>query len=342
METTRAATETTLPRRHLGDLDVPAIGFGAMVLSPGMYGPIDDDRAQRALVAALDAGATFVDTSDGYGTDGHNERTVGAALRAWGGDRDDVVVATKFGFRVPEGVERHRFPVGYAFGELGVNAHPDLVRGYAEQSLRELGTDRIDLYYPHFPDPQVPLEDTVGAVADLIAEGSVRHLGLSNVTADQLRRAQAVHPVAAVQTEWSMWRPVDPALLATARELGTGIVAWSPLGGGFLTGTVTSLGADDFRANAPRFSGANLAENNDRYAPVRALATDLGISPGQLALAWLLAQDDAVVPIPGSRTPAHIQENIAAAHLALDTATLEEIDARLAGAQPVGGTLLDH
>ncbi|GAA3997188.1 aldo/keto reductase [Streptomyces sp. NBC_01352] len=324
---------TTLPRRFLGDLETSAIGFGAMVLSPGMYGEIDDERAVAALRAALDEGATLIDTSDGYGADGHNERVVGEALK---GRRDGVAVATKFGFRVPEGAEGHRFPVSYAFGELAVNAEPRYVRGYAEQSLRNLGTDVIDLYYPHFPDPQVPLEDTVGAVADLVKDGLVRHLGLSNVTADQLRRAHAVHPVAAVQTQWSMWQPVEPELHAAARELGVGIVAWSPLGGGFLAGTVQNLAQDDFRRNIPRFDEANLKTNNDRYAPLRGIAADLGLTPGQLALAWLLHQDDHVVPIPGSRTPAHIAENLSAARVDLHADTLARIDEALAGFDPQG------
>lgn len=194
-----------------------------------MYGKVDDVRGERALLAAVDAGATLIDTADGYGGDGLNERLIGRALR---GRRDDVAIATKFGFRLPAGVEPHPFPVGFAFGELAVNGDPKHVRGYAEASLRELGTDYIDLYYPHFPDPLVPLEDTVGAVAELIEAGLVRHLDLSNVTAGQLRAAHAVHPVAAVQTEWSMWRPVAPDLLAAARELGAGVVAWSPLGAG--------------------------------------------------------------------------------------------------------------
>ena len=330
-------TDSPLPTRTLGALTVPAVGFGAMVLSPGMYGEVDEDRARRALLAALDAGATFVDTSDGYGPDGHNERLVGRAVRD---RRDEVVLATKFGFRIPEGAPGHRFPVGYAYGELAVNADPRHVRAYAEQSLRGLGTDRIDLYYPHFPDPEVPLADTVGAVAELVDAGLVRHLGLSNVTAAQVREAHAVHPVAAVQTEWSMWRPVDPELLATTRELGIGVVAWSPLGGGFLTGTVTDLGEGDFRHNAPRFAGEALARNNDRYAPVRALAGELGLTPGQLALAWLLAQDPHVVPIPGSRTPAHVVENTEAARIVLDVGTLRRVDDALAAFEPEGGTLL--
>lgn len=212
--------------------------------------------------------------------------------------------------------------------------------GYAEASLRRLDTDRIDLWYPHFPDPQVPIEDTVGAVAELIGEGKVLHLGLSNVTADQVRRAATVHPVAAVQVEWSMWKPIPADLLAAVNEVGAGIVAWSPLGGGFLTGTVTALGDGDFRHNAPRFQGANLAVNNDRYGPVRAVADELGVTPGQLALAWLLHQHRSVVPIPGSRTPAHIDENLAAARIELDEDVLARIDGLLSAAAPVGDALL--
>jgi aryl-alcohol dehydrogenase-like predicted oxidoreductase len=325
-----------LPLRHLGELAVPAIGFGAMVLSPGMYGDIDDDRALTALRHALDAGATFVDTSDAYGK-GHNESLVGRAIA---GRRHDVVVATKFGLNIPEGAERHAFPVGYAFGELAVNGQPRYVRGYAQASLRRLGTDVIDLYYLHFPDPQVPVEDAAGAVADLIGEGLVRHFGLSNVTADELRRAHAVHPVAAVQVEWSMWKPIPPDLLTAADELGAGIVAWSPLGGGFLTGTVTNLADADFRNNAPRFQGENLAVNNDRYAAVRRLAASLAITPGQLALAWLLHQHPAVVPIPGSRTPAHIDENVDAARIDLHPDTLHEVDRLLVRTIPAGAALL--
>jgi aryl-alcohol dehydrogenase-like predicted oxidoreductase len=325
-----------LPTRHLGDLAVPAIGFGAMVLSPGMYGDVDDDRALTALRHAFDAGATLVDTSDAYG-EGHNESLVGRAIA---GRRDDVVVATKFGLNIREGAERHAFPVAYAFGELAVNGEPRYVRGYAQDSLRRLDTDMIDLYYLHFPDPEVPVEDTAGAVADLVTDGLVRHFGLSNITADELRRAHATHPVTAVQVEWSMWKPIPHDLLAAADELGVGIVAWSPLGGGFLTGTVTDVGDADFRRNAPRFQGDNLAVNNDRYATVRRLAEGLAITPGQLALAWLLHQHPAVVPIPGSRTPAHIDENIEAARIDLHPDTLDQVDRLLAGAVPAGAALL--
>ncbi|TMR90290.1 aldo/keto reductase [Nonomuraea basaltis] len=323
--------------RQLGNLQVPAIGYGAMVLSPGIYGDIDDTRAAAALRAALDGGATHVDTSDAYGVDGHNERLVGRAIK---GRRDEAVVATKFGLAVPEGEPSRSQKVGYAFGELRVNADPRLVRRYAERSLRNLDTDVIDLYYAHYPDPEVPIEDTVGAMADLVRDGLIKHIGLSNVTAAQLRAAHATHPVTAVQNEWSMWRPVDPELLAAARELGVGIVAWSPLGTGFLTGTVQSLGEGDFRHNAPRFAPENLAANNDRYAPIRALSVQLAITPAQLALAWLLHQDDHVVTIPGSRTPSHISENLAAADLTLHPDTLARIDEALATFEVTGGTLL--
>lgn len=328
---------TALPTRALGDLTTSAVGFGAMVLSPGVYGEIDDDRALTALHSALDEGATLIDTSDGYGEDGHNERLVGEAVR---GRRDEVVIATKFGFRLPEGVEGHTFPVNYSFEELAVNAEPKHIRGYAQTSLRTLGTDYIDLYYPHFPDPVVPIEETVGAVAELIGEGVVRHLGLSNVNAEQLRRAHAVHPVAAVQAQWSMWAPVDPELYAAARELGIGVVAWSPLGSGFLTGTVQDVKDDDFRRFIPGFQAENLKANNDRFAPIREIATELGLTPSQLALAWLLHQDEHVVPIPGSRTPAHIAENLAAARTPLSAETLTRIDQALSGFAPEGNTSL--
>jgi aryl-alcohol dehydrogenase-like predicted oxidoreductase len=326
-----------LPTRRLGDLEVAALGFGSMVLSPGTYGEIDDERGERALLAAVDAGATLIDTADGYGVDAHNERLVGRALR---GRRDQVAIATKFGFRLPEGVEAHPFPVGWAFGELAVNGDPKHVRGYAEASLGALGTDYIDLYYPHYPDPQIPFEDTVGAVAELIRAGLVRHLGLSNVTAAQLRAAHTVHPVAAVQVEWSMWRPADPELVTAAHELGTGLVAWSPLGQGFLAGQVSKVEDGDFRKNIQRFDEENLKANRDRFAPVRGIAAELGLSPAQLALAWLLHQDEHVVPIPGSRTPAHIEENLAAARVELPAPVRGRLDGILGKTTVLGGTMM--
>lgn len=323
----------SLPTRRLRGLTVSALGLGAMSLSPGMYSDVGEDRARDALLAAVDAGVTHVDTSDGYGTNAHNERLIGRVLAD---HRDTVHVATKFGFQIPDGAPRHRVPIGYEFGFLEVNNDPALIRGYAEGSLRRLGREVIDLYYPHFPDPQVPLEETIGAVADLVRAGLVREIGLSNVDAQQLRRACGVHPISAVQTQWSLWEHPDPELRAAADELGVGIVAWSPLGAGFLAGTITDLVPGDFRTNISRYSRDNLAVNVDKYAPVRDLATELGRSPAQLALAWLLAQSPSVVPIPSSTNPAHIAENLRAVDEPLDAETCARIDAALADFDPAG------
>jgi aryl-alcohol dehydrogenase-like predicted oxidoreductase len=317
-------------------LSVGPVGFGAMVLSPGLYGPVDESEAEVALAHALDHGVTLVDTSDGYGPEFHNERLVGRVVRR---RRGEVVVATKFGFRPPGGAGRHAFPVGYRYRELAVNADPRLVRGYAEGSLRRLGTEWIDVWFPHFPDPVIPIEDTVGAMAELVHAGLVRVIGLSNVTADLVERAQRVHPIGVVQVEWSMWQPIEPALLALARRDRIGIMAWGPLGAGFLAGTVTGLDPGDFRHNFPRYDQHNLAANDDRYAPIRALAAELGLSPSRLALAWLLHQHPAVVPIPGSRSPAHIDDNVAAADVVLDAETLARLDAEVARFRPLGATL---
>lgn len=319
--------------RNLHNLSTGAVGFGAMVLSPGMYGPIDDRSAVAALHAAIDAGCTLIDTSDGYGTAGHNESLVGRAIA---GRRAEVQLETKFGFLLRPGADAHTFSVRYAFGRLAVNADPRYVRDYAHESLRRLGTDYLDVYYPHFPDPQVPFADTVGAVAELIHDGSVRHLGVSNVTAAQLRQAHAVHPVSVVQTQWAAWTPIDPELLDVIDEIGAGIVAWSPLGGGFLTATVTTVGDQDFRQAIDRYRPENLAANVDRYAPMRALAADLQITPGQLALAWLLHEHPRVVPIPGSRTVAHIRQNAQAADIVFDDDTVRRVRSVLAGIQPAG------
>jgi aryl-alcohol dehydrogenase-like predicted oxidoreductase len=323
-----------LPARALGALEVPSVGFGAMVLT-GVYGGgrADPASADAAMAAAVDAGCTFFDTSDSYRG---NEEVIGEFLR--GRRRDELVIGTKFGLRVPDGEPVHEVPVPWDGGGFAVNAEPRLVRRYLEDSLARLGTDHVDLYYPHFPDPAVPIEATVEAIAELVAEGLVRHVGLSNPTEDDLRRAQRVHPIAAVQVEWSMWHPIEAGLRARCVETGTGVVAWSPLGRGFLTGTVTDLGARDFRARVDRLTGANLAANNDRYRPVVAIAHELGVTPAQLALAWLLHQTDVVVAMPGSRTPAHIRENAAAGRLALDASTLATIDAALASFDPVGDT----
>jgi len=321
---------TSLPSRALGALTVPAIGYGAMELA-GAYAPCDDADADRALDAALDAGCSFVDTSDSYGT---SERQLGRLLART--SRERVQVSTKFGLRPFDDEPVHTLRVPWSASTFGINAEPRLVRGYAERSLRRLGVEWIDLYSPHFPDPEVPIEDTIGAVADLVHAGLVQHVGISNATADDLQRAQAVHPIAAVQVQWSMWRPVDPDLLARCRDTGVGIVAWAPMGRGFLTGTLTEVRDDDYRGNVERLAGANLAANQERFAPVRSIAGDLGVTSAQLALAWLLRQHHAVVPIPGSRSPARIAENAAAAFVALDDAALAAVDAALAEFVPVG------
>ncbi len=310
-------------------MSVPAIGFGAMVLA-GTYAPADPD-AGGALAAALDAGCTFVDTSDAYGP---SEGQIGSFLT--GRRRDEIQISTKFGLRPPAGEPTHRLPVPWGPGEFAINAEPRLVRGYLERSLRRLGTDHVDVWSPHFPDPEVAIEDTVAAMVPLQAAGMVRHLGLSNPTVEHLVRAQTVAPIAAVQVEWSMWHPIDPALLAHCEATGVGVVAWSPVGRGFLTGTLAAVGEGDFRTGVERLVGANLAANNERFAPVRALAADLDLTPAQLALAWLLHRSPVVVPIPGSRTPDHIRENAAAALVALDDATRARIDAALAAFVPAG------
>ena len=321
---------TALPTRALGALTVPAVGFGAMELV-GAYAPCDDRDVDGALDAAIDAGCSFVDTSDSYGA---SERQLARLVARRG--RDAVQISTKFGLRVLDGEPVHRLRVPWSTSTFRVNAEPRLVRGYLEASLGRLGTDFVDVWSPHFPDPEVPIEDTIGAVAELVRAGLVRHIGLSNATAEDLRRAQTAHPIVTVQVQWSMWRPIEPALLARCRETGVGIVAWAPIGRGFLSGALTEVGEHDYRRHVERLTGPNLAANNDRFAPVRAIASDLGITPAQLALAWLLHQDPAVVPIPGSRTPAHITENSAAATVELDAATFTRIDAALAAFVPAG------
>ena len=329
-----------LPTRVLGTrgLTVSAIGFGAMVLVDGMYGAADDERSLQTLRHAIDAGATFIDSSDAYGADGHNERLIGRAIA---GRRDQVQIATKWGIAGPG---EHARRVAHAYdNEIWVDARPERARAAAEASLRRLGVDAIDLWYLHFPDPGVPIEETVGAMAELVDAGLVRHLGLSNAAPEQVLAAHQAHPLTAVQTEYSLWtRDPERELLGVLRELGVGLVPWSPLGSGFFAGSADGIGAagQDFRVNAPRFRPENLAANRDRFAPLRRLAADRGITPAQLALAWLLSQGDDIVPIPGTRTPSHLDENLAAAFVALDEATLAEIDAIAPAGAAAGASLL--
>jgi aryl-alcohol dehydrogenase-like predicted oxidoreductase len=324
--------------RTLGELPVSALGYGAMVLVHGMYGANDDDRSLATLRHALDAGATFIDTSDAYGADGHNEQLVGRAIAG----RDDAVVATKWGIAGEPGPAAHRVSASFA-NEIWVDGRPERARVAAEASLERLGVEALDLWYLHFPDPGVPVEETVGAMGELVAEGKVRHLGLCNATTDQVLAAHQAHPLSAVQVEYSLWtRDPERELLGVLRELGVGLTAWGPLGNGFLAGSADSIGAagEDFRNNAPRFQPENLAANRDRFAPLRGLAAELDLTPAQLALAWLLHQDEHVVPIPGTRTPAHLDENLAAAGVRLDAATLRSIDDIAPAGAAAGAALL--
>jgi aryl-alcohol dehydrogenase-like predicted oxidoreductase len=302
---------------------VSAVGFGAMVLSPGMYGAVDDDASIETIRHALDAGVTLVDTADIYG-DGHNERLVG---RAVADRRDEVVLATKGGL-VPRD------------GRYGPDGSPEHLREALAASLDRLDVDAVDLYYLHSPDPEVPTEDSVAAMAAFVDEGTVRHLGVSNVTPDQLRRAHAAAPVTAVQQGYSLFErgPETPdengdTLLDVCRELGVGLVAYGPLGHGLLTGTVEEaddLAEDDFRRRLPRFQAGNVEHNAALAARVREVATDLGVSPARLAVAWLLHRGEFVVPIVGTRSVDHLADDLAAADLELDAATLD----RLAEAVP--------
>lgn len=297
--------------RNLGALSVSALGLGCMGFSQG-YGDADRDESIAAIRTAVDGGITLFDTAMSYGQ-GHNERLLGEALA---GSSADVRVATKFGIvRTDDGTS--------------LDGRPEHVRRHCDASLQRLGRDTIDLYYLHRVDPQVPIAETVGAMAELVRDGKVRQLGVSEVTPGQLAAAVAVHPIAAVQFEWSMmWREPERDIVPAARRLGVGIVAYSPLGRGLLTATLDGGGADaDFRRSDPRFGGPALERNLAQVAALRGIAARLGLTPGQLALAWLLAQGPDVVPIPGTRRAARIRENIAAAEAGLGAEALAELAA---------------
>ena len=313
---------------------VGALGYGAMVLE-GYYGASDDDEAIRTIQRALDAGVTMIDSADAYGN-GHNEGLVGRAVRG----RRDAFVASKFGIVFESTETGTDLPTGWGFS-LKINGRPDYANRALDASLSRLGVEAVDLWYLHYPDPATPIEETVGAMAAAVRAGKVRHIGLSNVTAEQVRRAHAVHPVAAVQYEYSLWRrEAQTELLPTLRELGIALVAWSPLGAGFLTGTVDTLGPADFRQHNPRFAGPNLATNTERYAPVMQMARELSVTPAQLALAWLLHQGQDVIPIPGTRKPQRIDENAQASTIRLDAQQLRRIDALAPPGLAEGKTLV--
>lgn len=321
-----ASTPVRPPRRELGreGLRVSALGLGCMGMSD-FYGPSDDEVSLKVLNHALDLGVNLLDTADMYGV-GHNERLLARVLTT---RRDEIVLATKFGnVRAPDG------------SFLRVDGSPAYVRQACDASLQRLGVDHIDLYYQHRVDPQVPIEDTVGSMAELVRAGKVRYLGLSEAAPATLRRAHAVHPITALQTEYSLWtRDVEAEILPTCRELGVGFVAYSPLGRGFLTGKITgteTLSEKDWRRANPRFQAEAAAVNRALVEALTNIATARGCTPAQLALAWLLSRDEHLVAIPGTRSVTRLEENLGALRVSLSVDELAQIDALLARQKVAG------
>ncbi len=322
-------------QRKIGNNSVGAIGYGAMVLE-GYYGASDDDKADIVLNQALDIGVTMIDTADAYGN-GHNETVIAKAISK---RRPQAFLASKFGIVFDDNWQGTPLPTGWGF-DLNINGSPEYVIYALEQSLKRLKTDYLDLWYLHYSEQNRPIEDTISAMAKQVAAGKVKYLGLSNVTAEEIRRAHKIHPIAAVQYEYSLWRrEIEQEILPVCKELKIAVVPWSPLGSGFLTGNVKTLANDDFRNNNPKFSSDNLQANLQRFAPLQQIATDLGITAAQLALAWLLMQDENIIPIPGTRNPQRVIENSKAASVHLSPDILAQINKIAAPGIAKGATLV--
>lgn len=305
-----------MQQRKLGNqgLIVSELGLGCMGMSE-FYGTGDEAESIATIHRALELGVTFFDTADMYGR-GENEELVGKAIAQ---HREQVVIATKFG------IQR-----GEDNSFRGISGSPEYVRSACEASLKRLNTEYIDLYYQHRVDPKVPIEDTVGAMAELVQQGKVRYIGLSEASAATIRRATKVHPISALQSEYSLWsRDIEDEIIPTIAELGIGLVAYSPLGRGFLSGTVTKiddLAPDDYRRNSPRFQGENFDKNLQLVERVKEIASSKGVTPGQLALAWLLAKSDEIVPIPGTKRRVYLEENVIATQIELSPNELQNLE----------------